>query len=88
MMYTMPKNLLSICVNFALATQQTFFEVFEAILSKLKLFLTAVSFETAYLLYQTEIRLSRTFFVLFKPFFSSTAAPLSDSFNRIPQREA
>ena len=23
MMYTMPKNLLSICVNFALATQQT-----------------------------------------------------------------
>ena len=25
MMYTMPKNLLSICVNFALATQQFFF---------------------------------------------------------------
>lgn len=24
MMYTMPKNLLSICVNFALATQQVF----------------------------------------------------------------
>ena len=67
---------------------KTFFEVFEAILSKLKLFLTAVSFETAYLLYQTETRLSRTFFVLFKPFFSSTAAPLSDSFNRIPQRES
>ena len=64
---------------------KTFFEVFEAILSKLKLFLTAVSFETAYLLYQTEIRLSRTFFVLFKPLFRSTAAPLSDSFNRIPQ---
>ena len=49
-------------------------------------FLTAVSFETAYLLYQTEIRLSRTFFILFKPLFSSTAAPLSDSFNRIPQQ--
>lgn len=48
-------------------------------------FLTAVSFETAYLLYQTEIRLSRTFFILFKPLFSSTTAPLSDSFNRIPQ---
>lgn len=28
MMYTMPKNLLSICVNFALATQQKFFHVF------------------------------------------------------------
>ena len=27
----------------------------------------------------------KNFFVLFKPFFSSTAAPLSDSFNRIPQ---
>ena len=64
---------------------KTFFEVFEAILSKLKLFLTAVSFETAYLLYQTEIRLSRTFFVLFKPLFRLTAVPLSDSFNRIPQ---
>ena len=38
MMYTMPKNLLSICVNFTLATQQNFFEVFESILSKLKLF--------------------------------------------------
>ena len=38
MMYTMPKNLLSICVNFTLATQLTFFEVFESILSKLKLF--------------------------------------------------
>ena len=25
MMYTMPKNLLSICVNFALATQQVLF---------------------------------------------------------------
>lgn len=25
MMYTMPKNLLSICVNFALATQQFFY---------------------------------------------------------------
>ena len=48
-------------------------------------FLTAVSFETAYLLYQTETRLSRTFFVLFNPFFRSTAVPLSDSFNRIPQ---
>ena len=47
MMYTMPKNLLSICVNFALATQ-----------------------------------------LLFKPLFRSTAAPLSDSFNRLPQREA
>ena len=51
-------------------------------------FLTAVSFETAYLLYQTEIRLSRTFFVLFKPLFSSTAVPLSDSFNRIPNPTA
>ena len=49
-------------------------------------FLTAVSFETAYLLYQTEIRLSRTFFILFKPLFSLTAVPLSDSFNRIPQQ--
>ena len=49
-------------------------------------FLTAASFETAYLLYQTEIRLSRTFFILFKPLFSSTASPLSDSFNRIPQQ--
>ena len=28
MMYTMPKNLLSICVNFALATQQKIFHVF------------------------------------------------------------
>ena len=40
---------------------------------------------TAYLLYQTVFHLSRTFFVLFKPLFSLTAAPLSDSFNRIPQ---
>ena len=43
-------------------------------------------FSTAYLLYQTEIRLSRTFFILFKPLFSLTASPLSDSFNRIPQQ--
>ena len=64
---------------------KTFFGVFEAILSKLKLFLTAASFETAYLVYQTQNHLSRTFFILFKPLFSSTAAPLSDSFNRIPQ---
>lgn len=28
MMYTMPKNLLSICVNFALATQQFFYFLF------------------------------------------------------------
>ena len=75
-------------VSFVKNFFKTFFEVFEAILSKLKLFLTAVSFETAYLLYQTEIRLSRTFFVLFKPLFSSTSVPLSDSSNRIPQREA
>ena len=27
----------------------------------------------------------KNFFILFKPLFSSTAAPLSDSFNRIPQ---
>ena len=33
MMYTMPKNLLSICVNFALATQRArtyFLNIFEA----------------------------------------------------------
>ena len=30
----------------------------------------------------------KNFFILFKPLFSSTAAPLSDSFNRIPQGEA
>mgnify|MGYP007091077269 CR=1 FL=1 len=77
--------IISDCFSFVKNFFQNFFEVFEAILSKLKLFLTAVSFETAYLLYQTEIRLSRTFFVLFKPLFRSTAAPLSDSFNRIPQ---
>ena len=28
MMYTMPKNLLTICVNFALATQQLFQKIF------------------------------------------------------------
>ena len=28
----------------------------------------------------------KNFFVLFKPLFSSTAVPLSDSFNRIPQQ--
>ena len=77
--------IISDCFSFVKNFFQNFFEVFEAILSKLKLFLTAVSFETAYLLYQTETRLSRTFFVLFKPLFRSTAAPLSDSFNRIPQ---
>ena len=30
----------------------------------------------------------KNFFILFKPLFRSTAAPLSDSFNRIPQGEA
>lgn len=30
MMYTMPKNLLSICVNFALATQQKFLYILQA----------------------------------------------------------
>lgn len=30
MMYTMPKNLLSICVNFALATQQNFLYILQA----------------------------------------------------------
>ena len=64
---------------------QNFFRSFWSRSFKIQTFLTAVSFETAYLLYQTEIRLSRTFFVLFKPLFSPTAAPLSDSFNRIPQ---
>ena len=64
---------------------QNFFRSFWSRSFKNQTFLTAVSFETAYLLYQTEIRLSRTFFVLFKPLFRSTAAPLSDSFNRIPQ---
>lgn len=29
MMYTMPKNLLSICVNFALATQHSFQAAFQ-----------------------------------------------------------
>ena len=29
MMYTMPKNLLSICVNFTLATQRSFQAVFQ-----------------------------------------------------------
>ena len=29
MMYTMPKNLLSICVNFALATQRSFQAAFQ-----------------------------------------------------------
>ena len=65
---------------------QKFFRGFWSRSFKIQTFLTAVSFETAYLLYQTEIRLSRTFFVLFKPLFSSTASPLSDSFNRIPQQ--
>ena len=64
---------------------QNFFRSFCGRSFKNQTFLTAVSFETAYLLYQTEIRLSRTFFILFKPLFSSTASPLSDSFNRIPQ---
>ena len=30
MMYTMPKNLLSICVNFTLATQQNFLYILQA----------------------------------------------------------
>ena len=67
---------------------RTFSKLFRSFWSssfEIQTFLTAVSFETAYLLYQTETRLSRTFFVLFKPLFRSTAAPLSDSFNRIPQ---
>ena len=67
---------------------RTFSKLFRSFWSnslKTQTFLTAISFETAYLLYQTETRLSRTFFVLFKPLFRSTAAPLSDSFNRIPQ---
>ena len=67
---------------------KNFFKTFSKFLKQIfqkSNFLTAVSFETAYLLYQTEIRLSRTFFILFKPLFSSTAVPLSDSFNRIPQ---
>ena len=64
---------------------QNFFRSFWGRSFKNQTFLTAVSFETAYLLYQTEIRLSRTFFILFKPLFSLTAVPLSDSFNRIPQ---
>ena len=71
--------------------QELFSKLFRSFWSnslKTQTFLTAVSFETAYLLYQTEIRLSRTFFVLFKPFFRSTAAPLSDSFNRIPNPRA
>lgn len=42
MMYTMPKNLLSICVNFALATQQILFwyaePLFENSLFKIPLF--------------------------------------------------
>ena len=67
---------------------QNFFRSFWSRSFKNQTFLTAVSFETAYLLYQTEIRLSRTFFILFKPLFSLTAVPLSDSFNRIPQWEA
>ena len=64
---------------------QNFFRSFRSRSFKNQTFLIAVSFETAYLLYQTEIRLSRTFFILFKPLFSLTAVPLSDSFNRIPQ---
>jgi len=65
---------------------QNFFRSFWSRSFKNQTFLTAASFETAYLLYQTEIRLSRTFFILFKPLFSLTAASFSDSFNRIPQQ--
>ena len=78
--------IISDCFSFVKNFFQNFFRSFWSRSFKNQTFLTAVSFETAYLLYQTEIRLSRTFFVLFKPLFSSTAAPLSDSFNRIPQQ--
>ena len=78
--------IISDCFSFVKNFFQNFFRSFWSRSFKNQTFLTAVSFETAYLLYQTEIRLSRTFFVLFKLLFSSTAAPLSDSFNRIPQR--
>ena len=63
---------------------QNFFRSFWSNSLKTQTFLTAVSFETAYLVYQTQNHLSRTFFILFKPLFSSTAVPLGDSFNRIP----
>ena len=61
MMYTMPKNLLSICVNFALATQRFIFQ--SIFVHRLDSILTAV--ETAYLGYQTFHHLSRTFFKFF-----------------------
>ena len=47
---------------------KTFFRSFWSISFKTQTFLTAVSFETAYLVYQTQNHLSRTFFILFKSF--------------------
>ena len=64
---------------------KTFFRSFRSISFKTQTFLTAASFETAYLVYQTQNHLSRTF-SFFSNLFGSTAAPLGDSFNRIPQR--
>ena len=49
---------------------KTFFEVFWSISFKTQTFLTAVSFETAYLVYQTQNHLSRTFFLSFQIFWT------------------
>ena len=52
---------------------QNFFRSFRSISFKTQTFLTAVSFETAYLLYQKCFRLSRTFFQnFFRSFWSNS----------------
>ena len=77
MMYTMPKNLLSICVNFTLATQRFIFQ--SIFVHRLDSILTAA--ETAYSGYQTFHHLSRTFF---KFFFGYAEPLLENSSFRIP----
>ena len=64
---------------------KTFFEVFEAFLSKLKLF-WLLPLSKQLIQYIKLKTICQELFSFFSNLFSSTAAPLGDSFNRIPQR--
>ena len=77
--------IISDCFSFVKNFFKTFFEVFEADLSKIKLFWPPPL--SKQLIYYIKLKsvCQELFFILFKPLFSSTAVPLSDSFNRIPQ---